>query len=836
MAVHLLLMALVFGSPSLQGEVRGIVQDEWGKPVPHARVYLPASAYDYDFAPPEWLSTTTDARGRFVFRGVSPQRVGYGAFAIHPEAGWTVDVATQDVAAMETQQPQRLTLTITLARPTEPLTGRVVNPEGDPIPGATVRISRVNSLFIPGDLPSTTTNKNGRFQLNIPPDSQVTLTVSEDSYATQSFEIEPGANPMIVLPRAGYITATFIDENSGEPAGNVPVEVVSADQETYGPILKETSDASGKIRLKVPSETELLLYSEDLAKGAYVPINIEPLKPGETRDLGTVLVRRRPNLSVTLHPPQGVEIQKWFVSIRSNHPFGEGTKTLYYNSFEGGKESKAEIPLADGKYVIYAWSYVQDRKYYESPRQKVTITQGKSSTEGPLVLSLQEPKREEFIRAETTRTSPSLITIFRPDGKHPRRVWIGRGDEWGPSRATLTPQGKVMLHPYSIERTRQLVILDPDTLSGIAQPLEDPPKAFSVQLQPLPKKRIVVTTEEGQPIFRAHLYLHVYYLTEDFGRTWLIAARPPLNLTTDSKGSAEVPYIPGVSCWVIAYRPGYELVGTRLDKAPGNEITLTLPRATSSYTGIVINEQGMPMRGIILSAYPQVNWVNEEPPYSWSALRLLPTYKTSTDAQGRFAFYAIPKKLLQINSRHFYYEQLENVEPEMPLLVRVTKRTEWELSEIEEEPGTETTRTVRRVLSAPTLTHHLKTNIRWLNGEPEWDRAPTLVLFTAPHLSENAEWVRAFSKAGIPHGKFAMVLDTPRAEEAREYSKEIGFTGNIGIWEPQGYAPKSLAGIAISALPYPVLLNSKGEIVSQGFRKEELAEILRTLQPKEEQP
>ncbi|MCL6624513.1 MAG: carboxypeptidase-like regulatory domain-containing protein, partial [Fimbriimonadales bacterium] len=354
MAGHFFLMALVFGTPSPQGEVRGIVQDEWGKPVPHAQVYLPSSEYDSEVAPTEWLSTTADARGRFVFQGVPHQRVAYGAFAIHPEAGWTVNVATR-----EPEQTQRTTLTITLARPTELLTGRVVNPEGDPIPGATVKISQVNSRFIPVDLPSTTTNNNGRFHLNIPPHSYITLTASEDSHATQSFDIEPGTSPFIILPRAAYLTATFVDENSGEPAGSIPVKVVSADQEMYRPILVDTSDASGKIRLKVPSEAELLLYSEDLKKGAYVPIKTDPLNPQETRDLGTVLVRRRPNLTVTLKPPQGTEVPKGYVSLRSSHRVGDGTKTLYI-SVEVGKELKTEIPLADGKYVIYAWSYVQD--------------------------------------------------------------------------------------------------------------------------------------------------------------------------------------------------------------------------------------------------------------------------------------------------------------------------------------------------------------------------------------------------------------------------------------------------------------------------------------------
>ncbi len=789
--------------------------------------------------------TTTDPRGRFAFQGVPKLSVppGYIVFAAHPEAGWVVNVEVRN-----TNKPSSPTLIITLARPTERITGRVVNPAGEPVPGATVRITRTPFRYVPPslfstiNLFSTTTNENGRFHINVPSNASVTLTISKDSYATHNRMIDTATRTdeslLFVLPYASYVTATFVDEDSGKPAEGVLAKVASPIEDApYYPNLQEKTDALGKVRLKVPSETEVLIFTDDLLSGAYAPIKVDPLAPGETRDLGTVPVRRNPNLTITLAPPKGVPIQEAGISIQLRLRVGR-TQRYEYSRVELGKDLKGEIPLADGKYTIDAWGATPDEKHFYSPPKTITISQGKLSTEAPLVINLEEPKRDE--RQEQRQQTYSVVTIFRPDGRHPPRAWVGGGD-WDGNRITWTEQGKVTLYPYFIESARQLIILDPDTLSGTVQTLYNPPKAFSVRLQPLPTKSVTVATQEGKPIFRARLYLEVYYEANIFGRTGIVRVRLPLKLTTDAQGSARVPYLPGIPCWVIAYRPGYAPVGTRLDNAPSKEITLTLSPATTSYTGIVISKEGTPLKGILVQAQPEVTWLNEAPPpFSTSSAWDPPIMETSTDAQGRFAVYGMPQKIdLTIKARHPYVgSYIISPEPGIPILLRLTDRNPYagvSYIETETDPNIETAQTVRHSLKAPAIKHHLKTNVRWLNGEPEWDRNPTLVLFTAPYLQENEEWLEALAQAGARTCKVAMILDVSDQGEAREYSKEIDFTGTLGMWDPQGYTPKSFAGIGLPVLPYPVLLNTKGEIIAQGFRKEELAELLRSIQPQEEQ-
>lgn len=494
-----------------------------------------------------------------------------------------------------------------------------------------------------------------------------------------------------------------------------------------------------------------------------------------------------------------------------------------------------QIPLADGTYVIDAWATAEDKIALFTRKRNLIVSQGKPTPEDPISLTLQE--------RETQRELSKVVslTALRPDRTYPRRLWIG--GVYGGGYTFWTVEGKIPLDVWTSDtKWKQLVLIDPDTNSGIVREVEDITRPPFFQLQPLPKKRVTVTTPDGKPLLRARLGLEVGYQAVQRNWTYTAHARTPIFVTTDARGQAELPYLPGVTCWAVAYRPGYELVGTRLDDT-SKEITITLPRATSSYSGILVNEAGAPIKGAVVFATPMVNWQGQDPPTSTSNPV---TYETVTDTNGKFHFHAMPQKIrITLGERggeDFYYAVTPD--PGTFIILRVIPRQYGAYAEIaetemeEETPGVTSTTTVHQEFAVPipNLEPYLQTNIHWITNEPKWNQNPTLVILTAPYLQDNAEWIRVFSQVNAPNCNVAMILDIAQPELAQEYCKEIGFSGAIGIWNPQVYTPRSLALYNLPTLPYPILLNTKREAISQGFQKEELAELLRKIQQQEERP
>ncbi|MEM4409773.1 MAG: carboxypeptidase-like regulatory domain-containing protein, partial [Candidatus Caldarchaeum sp.] len=231
--------------------------------VAHARVYLPLSRQDsLDRDVPQWITTTSDSQGRFAFRGL-PERTSkygwYSLFAIHPDAGWTINVSRKIIP-----RNQSAVYVLILSPPTELITGHVVNPEKEPIAGAKVEILSASYRNLPPGIPemNTITNQNGRFLLRVPPETQVVLKGTEDSYAPGYRNAMAGAQSTIVLFPASYIIAKFIDEETQQPVEGIPVKIVHPYDHYDDPIIQK-SDPNGEARIKVPSETEFILYSEN---------------------------------------------------------------------------------------------------------------------------------------------------------------------------------------------------------------------------------------------------------------------------------------------------------------------------------------------------------------------------------------------------------------------------------------------------------------------------------------------------------------------------------------------------------------------------------------------
>jgi protocatechuate 3,4-dioxygenase beta subunit len=122
-----------------QGVIRGRVLGPGGRPVPGATLYLtPATGYLMKPYPAPELATT-GADGRFAFTPPEPEypeqtpRVTAAAPGYGP--GW-VEVRPDS---------KRDDLTIRLVTDDMPITGRIIDLEGRPVPGASVRVLQINA-------------------------------------------------------------------------------------------------------------------------------------------------------------------------------------------------------------------------------------------------------------------------------------------------------------------------------------------------------------------------------------------------------------------------------------------------------------------------------------------------------------------------------------------------------------------------------------------------------------------------------------------------------------------------------------------------------------------
>jgi hypothetical protein len=163
-----------------------------GKPVPGAKLGLSINLIDsIEYADWKFVSnmpekpTQVDQEGRGTFRGLSPgMQIAVYANAPGYAGGWSerVTLGTQDVA-----------LQLRLARSTRALAGRVVDPEGHPIRGASLRIHDFGG-------PQTTSDESGRFRLSAVPDGKLLLEAMAYGYqdGTQTITIEDASREVVV--------------------------------------------------------------------------------------------------------------------------------------------------------------------------------------------------------------------------------------------------------------------------------------------------------------------------------------------------------------------------------------------------------------------------------------------------------------------------------------------------------------------------------------------------------------------------------------------------------------------------------------------------------------
>ena len=306
-------------------EMVGVVRDEAGEPVPGARVFIHTAGPREGFAtycpgcyPDCRKRTAADADGRFRIEELDPTLRFRVLF-----------VADGYEAKFQRIDPADGAATVALAESPPPptgshrtLTGRVVDENGNPVPGAAVSPRGYGSLAARRKFdgaftwtsaerfmltPVAVTDDAGRFTLiTKEPTAALDLDVSAPLFAETvargvTVPADDGDPDEPTLTLAPGVTATGAVTYAGEPVPGVRVGVVQADRGA-GDFVGESliaTDADGRFLLpNLPPNQSLIAYVKgaDLAAAGLPESAAPPVVPfdgpadGEVRDLGTLTV------------------------------------------------------------------------------------------------------------------------------------------------------------------------------------------------------------------------------------------------------------------------------------------------------------------------------------------------------------------------------------------------------------------------------------------------------------------------------------------------------------------------------------------------------------------
>lgn len=193
--------------------------------------------------PGNWKRTVTDADGAFSFAAVSP-----GGIEIRAQAPRYQAAELQGIEAKAGQELAGLEL---LLPPAASVEGRVLSPDGRPVPGAEVTVVQSDSAtgFGFSGLYAQT-DGDGRYNLEGVPPGARTLEAKADGYrrAVRDLEVTAGAanTADLTLERGFEVSGRVIDE-AGNPVASVQLMMV-AGRDFFSGVLSDMSGADGSFR------------------------------------------------------------------------------------------------------------------------------------------------------------------------------------------------------------------------------------------------------------------------------------------------------------------------------------------------------------------------------------------------------------------------------------------------------------------------------------------------------------------------------------------------------------------------------------------------------------
>lgn len=246
--------------------------------------------------------TRTDAQGHFAFSGLNPNLL-YRLLVAAP--GHRTDYIRDADPQYGGTQVKLRRMAITNATPSQIITGRVIDPQGRPVPGARVEVngyraadtsysSNTRSLASRVDSP-TVTDENGGFTLACA-SSVEALSVSVDGprLARRRLWLTPGEAHLIRLNTGVTVTGRVLDGT--KPVGGTTITLETDDQSsaTFMRGFDVATDAEGRFKLThVPAGTAFKLSTptkeqEALNAGvAITPVTTGSLN-GSTTDVGDI--------------------------------------------------------------------------------------------------------------------------------------------------------------------------------------------------------------------------------------------------------------------------------------------------------------------------------------------------------------------------------------------------------------------------------------------------------------------------------------------------------------------------------------------------------------------
>jgi len=254
--------------------VAGQVHDGKGRFIAGAKVTLAYSPSGGNF-----LRTSTDAAGRFVFRNAE-HRSGLRRWSVSVESpgfapAWQMIVPHQGIAPLEFS-----------LRPSLPFRGQVVDNHGKPVAGANVEVQWQECYFLDW---KAETDGAGRFVwLDGPEDGEIVFNVRKEAFTTamgRRTSAKEGSVAITINPRI-RVLGTVVDAQTGKPIPKFRI----IEGETNGNSRVFWRDRSGEVASEGHFDVSPFVYDQPgiaffiraVADG-YLPASSRAISPGESQ-------------------------------------------------------------------------------------------------------------------------------------------------------------------------------------------------------------------------------------------------------------------------------------------------------------------------------------------------------------------------------------------------------------------------------------------------------------------------------------------------------------------------------------------------------------------------
>jgi beta-lactamase regulating signal transducer with metallopeptidase domain len=246
-------------------------------------------------------STTTDAAGNFKIDSLDPQ-LTFRILAVAP--GYKPKYVSKVDPAKGPQKIELDPIESADATPDRSLRGRVVDPNGQPVPGAVVEVNGIQRQDEGGEFgqidgvdPLAVTDAKGEFLVTAKdPFKTLDVKVSARAFADKNFSELPNGSQMNVLAIAEGATITGRVLADGKPVPGVSVGISGADRvgnHFLGHFEVGTGPDGAFALVNIPPDADFHLYGimSTMRKLGTIPIQtIHTGKDGESTDVGALAI------------------------------------------------------------------------------------------------------------------------------------------------------------------------------------------------------------------------------------------------------------------------------------------------------------------------------------------------------------------------------------------------------------------------------------------------------------------------------------------------------------------------------------------------------------------